>query len=156
MVKTTNALDNNQKIYELFSFLGIEEDKILVTEDNGLISISVDVPQEEAGIYIGRYASVLDSLQLILSILLNEGEIDRKHILLDIGGYRQRRFNTLKEMVDRIAGEVESSGIPRALPPLSSTERRQIHLLFQDHATLTTYSQGEGIDRRLYVAKKDN
>lgn len=152
MAKTKNS--SYQDVYRLFSYLSLSEDQIAIKEADGLVTVEINVPEEEAGIFIGRYASVLDSLQLILSILLNKDEIERKHVLLDVGGYRGRRESTLKEMADRIAEEVEATGHPRALPPLSSTERRQVHLLFQDHATLTTYSQGDGQDRRLYVAKK--
>ncbi len=145
------------KIHTLFSFFGISSDQILVTDDPDLVTISVDVPESEAGMYIGRFASTIDSLQLLLSIMLNKDLGDtHRHVLLDIGGYRSRRSRTLEEMVERVSQEVIASGAAHALPPISSTERRQVHLMFQDHATLTTYSQGEGQARRLFIAPKNN
>ena len=147
--------DELNKIHTLFSYLGISADKIIVTDEPELITISVDVPEEEAGMYIGRFASTIDGIQLLLSIMLNQGEVHR-HLLLDIGGYRTRRTGTLQEMVDRVSQEVAATGVARALPPISSTERRQVHLMFQAHDTLTTYSQGEGQDRRLFIAPKNS
>lgn len=144
---------DQDNVKQLFSYLGIDEQRVTLEEENDLIKITVDVPPEEAGIYIGRFASVLDSCQLVLSLMLNRGE-DRKHILLDIGGYRERRLSVLEEMVERVTHEVEDSGMAVALPPLSSTERRQVHLMFKDHETLTTYSEGEGIARRIYISPK--
>lgn len=141
------------KIYTLFSYLGINQDKIVIVPSEDLISINVEVDENEAGMYIGRYASTIDSIQLLISVMLNQGDSHR-HILLDIGGYRDRRTNTLKEMVDRISAEVVATGVAHALPPISSTERRQVHLMLADHEELTTYSQGDGQDRRLYIAKR--
>lgn len=153
MTKTNDG--KNQLIYQFFSLFSLKKDQIKIEEKDDLVDIYIDVSQEEAGAFIGRYASVLDSLQLILSIILNKNEPTRKHLLLDVGGYRKRRGETLKEIANRVAKEVEITGSPRALPPLSSTERRQVHLMFKDHATLTTYSQGDGANRRLFVAQKN-
>lgn len=142
-----------QKIIELLSYLGITQDQVSFRHEADLFHIDVAVPVEEAGIYIGRFASVLDSLQLIISLMLKNGE-EHQHVLLDIGGYRVRRLEVLQDMANRLAAEAEETGTPRAFPPLSSTERRQIHLMFVSHATLTTFSQGEGFDRRLFVAPR--
>src|SRR3989339_1903693 len=144
--------DEKNKILTLFSFFDLES-LVSVEEDVDLVKIVVDVPPEDAGIYIGRFAATIDSLQLLLSIMLNQGD-DHRHVLLDIGGYRARRYSTLQEMVERVCAEVIESGQARALPPLSSTERRQIHLMLKDHDTFSTYSEGEGQSRRLYISLK--
>lgn len=149
MTLTTDQLN---KINKLFSYLEIDKDRIQVEVEDDTVSVSVDVTEEDAGIYIGRYASTLDSIQLILSLFLRSDVIH--HVHLDIGGYRDRRAQVLQEMADRIASAVVESGAPRAFPPLSATERRTIHMIFQDHDTLTTYSEGVGYNRRLILAAK--
>lgn len=141
-----------QKITHLFSSLSISEDKLSVTQDGDTIRIIVEIPAQDAGIYIGRFASTLDSIQLILSLFLRSDEIH--HIYLDIGGYRERRQLVLEDMAARIEREVEESGEARAFPPLSSSERRQLHILYQDNEKFTTFSQGEGYSRRLFLEKK--
>ncbi|EKD79995.1 MAG: hypothetical protein ACD_40C00224G0005 [uncultured bacterium] len=143
--------DDLNKIHGLLGFFDITSDQILIVEEDDLVKITVDMDELEAGRLIGRFATTLDSLQLLISLMLNQGVIHR-HILLDVAGYRARRLGTLATMVDRAKSEVEQTGTPAAFPPLSSTERRQIHLMFQDDAKFTSYSQGEGIDRRLYLA----
>ncbi len=144
--------DKLARINQLFSYLNISQDHIQVEIDDDTVSISVDVPEEEAGIFIGRYANTLDSIQLILSLFLRSDIIH--HVHLDIGGYRGRRADVLREMADRIAADVIESSSPRAFPPLSATERRTIHLIFEDHETLTTYSEGMGYNRRLILGLK--
>ncbi len=144
--------DKLASINKLFSYLDISQDHIQVEIDGDTVSVVVDVPEEDAGIFIGRFASTLDSIQLILSLFLRSDTIH--HVHLDIGGYRGRRADVLKEMADRIAADVTESGTPRAFPPLSATERRTIHLIFEDDQKLTTYSEGQGYNRRLLLAKK--
>lgn len=143
--------DDLNKIHGLLGFFDITSDQILIVEEDDLIKITIEMDEMEAGRLIGRFAITLDSLQLLISLMLNQGETHR-HILLDVAGYRARRLGTLETMVERAKAEIEQTSSPAAFPPLSSTERRQIHLMFQDDAKFTSYSQGEGIDRRLYLA----
>lgn len=154
MTLTQEEID---RIHTLFSFFSIPSDQIIITDDPELVTVSVEVPENEAGMYIGRFASTIDSIQLIVSIMVNKDvEGDHRHVLVDIGGYRNRRSRTLEEMVERVSQEVEATGIARALPPISSTERRQVHLMMADHDRLTTYSQGDGRDRRLFIALRSS
>lgn len=145
--------DDLNKIHGLLGFFDIHSDQILVVEEADLLKITIDMDEMEAGRLIGRFATTLDSLQLLLSLMLNQG-VTHRHILLDVAGYRARRLVTLEAMASHAKSEVEQTGSPVALPPLSSTERRQIHLMFQDDASFTTFSEGEGLDRRLFVAPR--
>lgn len=141
------------QIYQLFSYLDIPEELLSVDQIDDTVNIKVAVPEQDAGIFIGRYASTLDSIQLLLALFLRNDEIH--HVHLDIGNYREKREQVLKDIAARVAQDVLDSGLPRALPPLSATERRQVHLMYQDHDELTTYSEGEGYERRLFLAPKN-
>lgn len=149
-------MDANEisKIHGLLAFLGITSDQIMVVEEGDVVKITVDMPETEAGRLIGRFATTLDSLQLLISLMLNQGDSHR-HILLDVADYRARRLGTLETMVLRAKADAASLQGPVALPPLSSTERRQIHLMLQDDAEFTSYSEGDGINRRLYISPKN-
>lgn len=140
-------------ILTLLSHLGIDQDRVHIEQSDDTVNVTVDIDPQDAGIYIGRFASTIDSIQLIISLMLNRGD-DHRHIHLDIGGYRERRTSTLEQMVDRVSQEVLDSGLARALPPISSTERRQVHLMLSENDKLTTYSQGDGRDRRLFIAPR--
>lgn len=143
-----------EKIYTLLSYLDISKELIEITEESEIIKVVVSVPEADAGIYIGRFASTLDSLQLLISLMLNQ-PIMKYRVLLDIGGYRARRLSILEEMVERVSALVSSSGVAHALPPISATERRQVHLMLESHPTLTTHSQGEGEARRLFITTRE-
>lgn len=143
------------KIYGLLAFFDISPDQIEVISEGDLIKITINISETEAGRLIGRFATTLDSLQLLISLMLNQGDSHR-HILLDVAGYRARRLETLTLMLDRAKQTVQNTGTPAALPPLSSTERRQIHLMLQDDAEFTSYSEGSGLERRLFVAPRTN
>lgn len=147
--------NNLNKIHQLLSYFDLSPDQIMVVEEDGMVNITIDLDELAAGRLIGRFAATLDSLQLLISLMLNQG-VDHHPVLLDVAGYRGRRLKTIQLMVDRAKLEVEETGAPSILPPLSATERRQVHLMFQDDAKFTSYSEGVGQDRRLFVALKAN
>lgn len=148
-----NPLDLS-KIEELLKPFNITSDQIKVEEVDDLIKITIDLDELEAGRLIGRFASTLDSLQLIISLMLNKGET-HKHVLLDVAGYRERRLQTLETMVENAKNQTRDTGASCVLPPLSATERRQVHLMLQDDAEFTSFSEGHGQDRRLFIALKN-
>lgn len=145
---------DHAQIKKLFSFMDVAEDLVEITEADDLVSVNLLVSEVEAGRFIGRYASTLDALQLIISMMINQGKDVHAHVLVDAGGYRGRRQVSLEELARDAGEEVIRTGIPHSLPPLSATERRQVHLIFKDHESLTTYSEGEGQSRRLVIAPK--
>lgn len=142
------------KIEELLKPFDITRDQIKIEEEGDLIKITINLDELEAGRLIGRFASTLDSLQLIISLMLNKGET-HKHVLLDVAGYRQRRLQTLQAMVENAKHQTRDTGASCVLPPLSATERRQVHLMLQDDAEFTSFSEGHGQDRRLFIALKN-
>ncbi len=145
------------KILELFSYLGIAPEAVEFIEEGDTLKINLHIPETDAGIFIGRYAETLDGVQRVVSAFINNGREVHQPVLVDVAGYRDRRYAKLTDMASRLAEEVRESGVPRAFPSgLSATERRQIHLLFSNDETLTTYSDGYGDSRRLYLAKKDS
>lgn len=142
-----------EKIEKLLKLFDIESSQINVVETDELITITIDLDELSAGRLIGRFASTLDSLQLIISLMINKGEVHR-HVLLDVAGYRQRRLTTLQTMVENAKHQARETGGSCVLPPLSATERRQVHLMLKDDAEFTSYSEGYGQDRRLFISVK--
>ena len=141
------------KIEQLLSYFDIMSSQISVVEEEDVIKVTLTMEESEAGRLIGRFAQTLDSLQLIISLMLNQGDAHR-HVLLDVAGYRARRLETLIMMMENAKKQSLASGLPCALPPLSATERRQIHLMLQNDAEFTSYSEGYGQDRRLFITPK--
>ena len=67
-------------------------------------------------------------------------------------GFRERRDQALAEEARRLAAVVREHGQPRTMEPLNSYERRIVHVALQGEPGVTTYSVGQGPDRRLTVA----
>lgn len=144
---------DQSKIVELLKNFDITQEQIKIEETPELVKITIEMNELEAGRLIGRFATTLDSLQLIISLMLNHGEV-HKHVLLDVADYRARRLVTLETMVENAKHQAREVGGSCVLPPLSATERRQVHLMLKDDAEFTSYSEGYGQDRRLFVALK--
>lgn len=142
------------KVETLLKLFDITPDQLVVSEEAELVTITINIDEQVAGRLIGRFAQTLDSLQLIISLMLNNGKEVHKHVLLDVAGYRARRLSTLESMVENAKHQAREIGGACVLPPLSSTERRQVHLMLQDDAEFTSYSEGHGQDRRLFIALK--
>ncbi len=103
---------------------------------------------------IGKNGNVMRCIELILNISLNKGKEDRKRICLDICDYRQKRELYLKELAMKTAQEVVRKNKEIILPPLPPFERRIIHLSLLNNNNVTTYSKGDGKNRRVVVTLK--
>lgn len=143
--------DAKALVTTLLAMLQISQDQISF-EEGEVLSIDVAAGEDLKGMLIGRHAQTLDSLQLILSLMINNQQLEHQRILLDIDKYRQARLEKIIESADQIANLVAQTDQPKALPRLSPTERRQVHMHFATNEKFTTFSQGEGEGRRLFIA----
>jgi len=141
-----------QKILEeLFAYLKIEANfKIEEKEDTLRINIETNQP----GILIGYHGRTLSALQRILSLTAYRQLNERIKIVLDVANYRQKREETLRRMAMLAAQKAKSSGQEQELPPMSSQERRIIHLALGNDSQVTTESRGEGKTRRVVIKPK--
>lgn len=133
---------------ELFEKLNVQATP-LVSEENGNLQVLVET--EEAGLLIGFHGETLKPLELILTLLISNklGEFTR--INLDIAGYKKQREEKLLVLAQEIKEQVKAQSSPQTLPNLTASERRLIHLFFQDDKEVTTESQGEGEARQLII-----
>lgn len=133
---------------ELFKKLNVQATP-RVREENGNLQVLVET--EEAGLLIGFHGETLKPLELILTLLISNklGEFTR--INLDIAGYKKQREEKLLVLAQEIKEQVKAQSSPQILPNLTASERRLIHLFFQDDKEVTTESQGEGEARQLII-----
>ncbi|MFZ5365815.1 MAG: protein jag [Patescibacteria group bacterium] len=146
-----NALKITKDLTEkLIKLLGIEA-KIEVEEDKENEAIKVQVETKDSGILIGYHGETISSLQLILGIMVSKKIGEWVRVIVNIGDYWERREETLRRMALTAAQRAKFSSEPVVLPPLSSGERRIIHLVLAGHPDVISESEGEGKDRRLVV-----
>jgi spoIIIJ-associated protein len=115
----------------------------------------LDVEGPSGGILIGRHGQTLESLQYLVSkIVQRTCDDERSLVVIDIEGYRERQKDKLREMALNFAKKVEESGQTVSLQPMNSRDRRVVHLALRDHAEVTTQSTGEGLRRRVMIVPK--
>jgi spoIIIJ-associated protein len=116
----------------------------------------LDVEGPSGGILIGRHGQTLESLQYLVSkIVQRTCDDERSLIVIDIEGYRERQKDKLRETATTFAQKAAESGQTVSLQPMNSRDRRIVHLTLRDHAEVTTQSTGEGLRRRVMIVPKN-
>jgi spoIIIJ-associated protein len=116
--------------------------------------ITLDVKGDDLGILIGRRGQTLTSLQHIIRVIVAHQAKARVPIVIDVEGYKQRRYEALQALAWRVAEQVKAKGRPFALEPMLAYERRIIHLALANHPDVTTESVGEDEARKVVITPK--
>ena len=119
--------------------------------------LTVEVEGDDMGILIGKRGQTLDSLQYLVSLVVNKGLNTYVHVKADTENYRERRKKTLENLAKNVASKVKRTRRPQTLEPMNPYERRVIHSALQGDRYVTTYSEGEEPFRHVVVTmKKDD
>jgi spoIIIJ-associated protein len=113
--------------------------------------ITLDVKGEDLGILIGRRGETLACLQHIVRLIVAHQAKAWVPIVIDVEGYKQRRYGALKALALRVAEQVKAKKRSFALEPMPAYERRIIHLTLADNPDVTTESVGEGEARKVVI-----
>jgi spoIIIJ-associated protein len=105
----------------------------------------------DLGILIGRHGQTIDAVQTLAAAIVRQGEDDRKQVVVDAAGYRDRRRRTLETLAVRSADEAMRAGERVELEPMSSIERRLVHERLKDVAGVETVSEGDEPNRYVVV-----
>jgi spoIIIJ-associated protein len=128
------------------------EGNVEVSEDEELIEARVDGDDDELGLLIGRHGQTIDAVQLLCFQAAFQGMKERKRVVVDAAGYRDRRREALERRADRVTDEALNGDRPVELEPMSAAERRVIHEYLRDRAGIETYSEGDEPNRFVVVA----
>jgi spoIIIJ-associated protein len=127
------------------------EATIEVTEADGEINAAID--GEDLGIFIGRHGQTIDAVQhLAYKVASQDRSSPPPRVTVDASGYRLRRAEILQRQADQAAGRAIRDGIPVALEPMSSVERKVVHEYLRERGDVETYSEGTEPERHLVVA----
>jgi len=125
-----------------------------IEEEGAETPITLDIKGEDLGILIGRRGQTLACLQYIVRLIVTHKIKTQLPIVIDVEGYKQRRYQALRDLAMRIAEQVEARGVPFTLEPMPAYERRIIHLTLADHPGVTTQSTGVGEVRKVVILPK--
>ena len=116
--------------------------------------MDVELSGDEMGILIGKRGQTLDSLQYLLSLVVNKESEGYVKVKVDTENYRQRRRETLEGLAKNIAFKVKRTKRSVSLEPMNPFERRVIHSALQNDRYVTTKSEGEEPYRHVVVSLK--
>ncbi len=114
--------------------------------------IAVDVSSEDTALFIGQKGETIDALQYLVNVAAFKERDFLKRIVLDAEGYRQRRVEAIQGMAHRTARKALRERRTVEMPPMSSSERRVVHLYLAENPNVNTESEGTGDGRRVMVS----
>ena len=116
--------------------------------------MDIDLSGDEMGVLIGKRGQTLDSLQYLVSLVVNKESEDYIRVKVDTENYRKRRKETLENLAKNIAYKVKRTKRPVSLEPMNPYERRIIHSALQNDRYVATHSEGDEPFRHVVVTLK--
>ncbi len=135
---------------DLLSFFGINV-AVSSTIDDEVIQLSIPSTNMNS-LLIGKNANNLRALQYIVMASLQARNAETYRVNVDIADYKKQRANKIERQAEDWIQEVRKSGKTKILN-LNPADRRTVHKFAEVYSDIKTYSQGTGVDRRLYIEK---
>lgn len=145
---------------QLLTLMGVtatvsaESNPMIEPEEEETSSILLNIAVDDPGVLIGRRGQTLAGLQYIVRLMVGHQTKDWTPIVIDVEGYKQRRFQSLQTLARQMADQVRLAQKPFTLEPMPPYERRIIHLTLVNHPDVTTQSIGEGEARKVVIMPK--
>ena len=152
--KKSNLVDDTYEFLDkMFAAMEMEvKSTIEYSEENR--TMNIDFAGDEMGILIGKRGQTLDSLQYLVSLVVNKESEDYLRVKLDTENYRERRKETLETLAKNIAYKVKRTRRSVSLEPMNPYERRIIHSALQNDKYVFTRSEGEEPFRHVVISLK--
>jgi spoIIIJ-associated protein len=144
-------------VEELLQQIGVDAALEIVRLDSN--DLQVNIIGEDLGFLIGKHGQTLYSIQYLINTIINRPELESTtesgarpvRVLLDSGGYRERRLQTLQSIARNAASKARTRGRRVRLDPLPSHERRIIHMTLADDTSVKTFSEGRDPNRHVII-----
>lgn len=114
----------------------------------------VSITSKQSGVLIGWHGETLAALQHIVRTLYSAATGEFGNIVVDVNEYRDRQEQNLRDLALRVAAQVKQGGEAQVLRPMSSYERKVVHLTLAPFADITTESVGEEPYRKVVIKRK--
>lgn len=137
----------------VFAAMDMKVDVDTVYDDEE-VELIVNLSGDDMGILIGKRGQTLDSLQYLVSLVVNKQTEGYLRVKLDTENYRARRKETLEQLAKNIAFKVRRTRHSVSLEPMNPYERRIIHATLQNDRYVVTRSEGEDPYRHVVVSLK--
>ena len=135
---------------ELLGLMQVSGNIEVVEETSHVYEVNVDAG-EANGLLIGKRGDTINSLQYVLGILLRKDLTDEDRVIVNVGDYREKQEDYLKNLAQETAARARETGQEQALYNLTPAQRRIVHMELSEESDIVTESQGEGDERYLIV-----
>jgi spoIIIJ-associated protein len=122
---------------------------VAIQEDDETLVATLSGP--DLGLVIGKHGQTIDAIQYLANAIIWRGQEDRKSVVVDAAGYRDRRRASLEQLADRAAGEARAADRPVSLEPMTAIERKIVHVYLQEREDVETTSEGTEPNRYVVV-----
>ena len=147
------AVQARELVERITDALGVDC-RIQVDESDD--TIHVQCGGRDLGVLIGRHGQTLDAIQYLANaISYRSSPEDRKEVVVDAAGYRDRRRVALESIAVRSAERAARSGEPVELEPMTAIERKVVHLRLKEFPGVETTSEGTEPNRFVVVSPVD-
>ena len=127
---------------------------ITVKYDEAEKNMEIELKGDDMGVLIGKRGQTLDSLQYLVSLVVNKESEEYIRVKVDTEDYRNRRKATLEGLAKNISYKVKRTKRAVSLEPMNPYERRIIHSALQNDKYVTTHSEGDEPFRHVVVTLK--
>lgn len=145
--------DAKEFLDQVFGAMGMKVE-IETSYDASERELLVVMAGDDMGILIGKRGQTLDSLQYLVSLVVNKETEGYLRVKLDTENYRERRKETLETLAKNISYKVKRTKHPVSLEPMNPYERRIIHSALQNDRYVVTRSEGEDPYRHVVISLK--
>lgn len=152
---TDIEIKNNAEEFltKIINEFGIDYHLIVELMNNELkVEIKSQNPSD-LGIVIGKHGSTLDSLQYLLSQVINKHKEEFIRVTVDANEYRDKRKRNLEKIAKRSVEKLQRFNRPIKLEPMNAADRRIVHMVLQNYEDITTHSEGRDPFRRVVISK---
>ncbi len=138
------------EVEQLVTLMGFPSDVQVAAEG---LSITCDIKGEHEDALAGPEGKTLDSIQYLARKMVARKCTERLRIAINVGDFREKRLDQLKERAVELAAKVKESGKTHVLPALNPSERREIHMVLQEDKDVRSRSVGDGLFKKILIYK---
>jgi spoIIIJ-associated protein len=143
------AGESRMLVARIVAALGVDARVDMVEDDE---TITVTCSGADVALLIGRHGQTIDAVQYLLNAISHRAYGDeRKEVVVDAAGYRERRRATLESLAERTAQQVLATGERVELEPMTAVERKVVHLKLKELEGVETASEGTEPNRYVVV-----
>jgi len=143
------ASDVRELVQRIVDGIGVNARIELEEEDE---TITVSCAGADLGMLIGRHGQTIDAIQYLANAAMFRGHAEnRKEVVVDAAGYRERRRTSLEALAVRSAERVVANAEPVELEPMTAIERKVVHVRLKEFEGVETTSEGTEPNRFVVI-----